>query len=234
VRRVPSQRLLHVLEEVRRGRFVLLYDDSRREGEVDMVKAASHVGPLDVLTLRQLAGGLICVAIDARTAERLQIPFLLDLLLSSASEGALRLAQNTLARRPYGDLPAFSLSVNHVDTYTGITDRDRSLTIRALAEVARLAEEDGAKARELFLSSFRAPGHVPILISREGFPRERRGHTELAIFLASLAGLPKAMVLCEMLASDGNALEREEARRVAQERGYAFVEGYELVQLAEG
>jgi len=234
VRGGPSSRLMDALEAVRRGGFVLLFDDSSREGEVDMVKPAPYVRPEDILTLRREAGGLICVALDAGLSRLLGLPYLLQLLLDAGPRwpGAERLAGNTLARRPYGDLPAFSLSVNHVETFTGITDVDRSRTIRALGEVAMLAEQDGERARELFWRSFRAPGHVPLLIAREGFPKERRGHTELAIYLASLAGVPKAMVLCEMLAEEGGALPKERARRLADQRGYAFVEGRELVQMA--
>ena len=100
---------------------------------------------------------------------------------------------------PYGDRPSFSITVNHRDTFTGITDTDRALTISKMAAVCDNIDTTGV---EEFATSFRSPGHVPILIASGGLLRERSGHTELCIYLAQLAGLIHAVTICEMLDSE--------------------------------
>ncbi len=88
--------------------------------------------------------------------------------------------------------------MNHRETYTGITDNDRSLTIRSLGEAAAEPDETDFTAR------FRVPGHVHLLKAAPGLLSRREGHAELGVALAEAAGLPPAVVVCEML-DDGTA-----------------------------
>ena len=84
---------------------------------------------------------------------------------------------------PYGDYPTFSLSVNHYQTYTGITDKDRALTIMEMANIFKVENK-----QKKFASSFKTPGHVPLLIASEGLLASRQGHTEMSVYLTQIAG----------------------------------------------
>jgi len=117
----------------------------------------------------------------------------------------------------YGDKPAFSLSVNHRDTYTGVTDKDRALTIKEFAKV---------EAPEELAKNFYAPGHVHLLIAKT--IKERRGHTELSTELARRAGLKETMVLCEMMGDNHNALSVEDAGKYAKKHGLVLLDGGEI------
>lgn len=196
-----------------RGRPVVMYDADGREGEADIVLHASFATPGSIAMLRKDAGGLICLATDARIAEEIGLPFMTDVL---ANYG--RLKDFTYARTAYGDSPAFSISINHVNARTGVTDNDRALTARTFAEI--VAAGDGI--RDAFAKNFRSPGHLHLLVGRE--LEVRRGHTELALELALRAGLAPAVLLCEML-GEGKALAKKEARKYAETHRMAFIEG---------
>jgi 3,4-dihydroxy 2-butanone 4-phosphate synthase len=128
----------------------------------------------------------------------------------------------------YGDRPAFTIWVNHVSTKTGIPDIDRSKTIVELDNTVRVYLEEGAEAaRRKFINEFQAPGHVPFLAARS--LAVRRGHTELATCLASLAGLRPSVAFAEML-DKHVSLPPWKARRVAAERGIPFITGDEIVE----
>lgn len=209
------------IDSLRRGRFVLLHDSNEREDEVDMIIPAQFVTPKSIAVMRRDAGGLICLALGYEIASRLGLLYMHDLLNLVLDD---RLKALVSIRSPYGDRPAFSITVNHRDTYTGITDRDRALTISGMARVAALvmSSEDGISE---FISSFRSPGHVPLLIAAKNLLRERRGHTEMAVYLAERAGLIPAVALCEMLDSTTyTALSFEKARSYAERHGLCIVD----------
>ncbi|CAI9831863.1 MAG: 3,4-dihydroxy-2-butanone-4-phosphate synthase [Nitrosopumilus sp.] len=207
------------LDSLRRGEFILLYDSAGRENEVDMVVAAEHATPEHVSRMRRLAGGLLCTAVGPQLASGMGLRYMHDVLAESGYAGM------ALGTAPYGDRPSFSISVNHRDTYTGITDRDRALTIRGIGGLAR--EPD---PRAAFLASFNAPGHVPLLAAAPGMLAERRGHTEMSVYLAGLAGLSPAAAVCEMLdAQTYAALSVEGAAGFAREHGVPLVDGEELL-----
>ncbi|NYZ77278.1 3,4-dihydroxy-2-butanone-4-phosphate synthase [Candidatus Micrarchaeota archaeon] len=202
--------------ELRKGNFILVYDGEEREGEADLIFHAGFATPEKIERLRRDAGGLICLALGKREAESIGLEFYTD-ILRKTGHGAM-----VCKKTAYGDEPAFSISVNHKKVYTGITDKDRALTIR---EMATVAGADGTE--KLFLENFYSPGHVFLLIGR-GL-KNRRGHTELALELAERAGMPGTMVLCEMLGS-GKALSKKDARVYAERHGFVFVEGVEIYE----
>jgi 3,4-dihydroxy 2-butanone 4-phosphate synthase len=206
------------LEDLKKGRMAVIYDGEGREGEADLVFHARLATPEKVYTLRNDAGGLICLAIGASIAERLEIPFYTDLLRASR----MPVSAMECKRTAYHDKPAFAVPINSRGVYTGITDSDRALTIRSFAELAENGRRD---ARERFMHEFYSPGHVFLLIGR-GL-ENRRGHTELALALADRAGLSGAMVLCEMLGK-GAALPMEKAREYAGKHNIAFIEGRDV------
>ncbi|MEM0441572.1 MAG: 3,4-dihydroxy-2-butanone-4-phosphate synthase [Candidatus Nitrosocaldus sp.] len=214
------------IDALRHGKFVLLHDSKDREDEVDMLIPAQFVTPKSIATMRRDAGGLICLALGYDVASRLGLLYMHD-LLNLALDGRLRSMVSTCS--PYGDRPAFSITINHKDTYTGITDRDRALTISKMASVAAsvLNGEDGVAE---FISSFRSPGHVPLLIAAKNLLKERKGHTEMAIYLAERAGLSPAVAICEMLDSTTyDALPFEKAERYAEKHDLCILDASMLM-----
>ena len=201
------------------GEPVLVYDFGDREGEVDLVYPPADVDAPHVARMRNDAGGLVCLALADDVADALELPFVADLIDHPASGGPVA----------YDERSSFSLSVNHRDTYTGVTDRDRALTIRRVAEVAGAAREGDYDAED-FGDEFRAPGHVHLLRAA-GSLADRQGHTELGVALADAADLAPAAVVCEMLDdTSGDALSVEAAREYADRYGLAFVEGSAIVE----
>ncbi len=212
------------------GKFVLIHDDKGRENEVDMVIASEFVTPMHVGMMRRQAGGLICTAITHEAASKLGLMYMHDILEHMATT-APKLSKLAFSRSPYGDRSAFSISVNHRDTYTGITDYDRALTINKIAEVCRNIDSDGP---ERFSYSFRAPGHVPILIASKGLLNNRIGHTELCMYLAQVSGLTHSVVVCEMLDIDTHrALTIDGAQKYARENNILILEGSQLTNYAK-
>ncbi len=211
------------------GRMILLYDADDREGETDLVIPAKSTNPDDVALMRRDGGGLICVAISPEAADRLGIPFMTDILKHAAYNG--NRALQTLVEKDgdlkYDNHSSFSIWVNHKNTYTGITDNDRTLTINKLGEMVNLTEE----GRKIDLGTeFHSPGHVAILKAAKGLLNERKGQTELSIALAQKAGITQAMVVCEMLDNhNGKALSKEKAKEYAKEHNLQFVEGREII-----
>lgn len=198
-----------------KGCMIVAYDGAKREHEADLMLHAGFATPVKIRALRG-AGGLLCLATDAATAQKLGLPFAADLL--RASGGTLRAL--AASKTPYGDEPAFSIAINARDTFTGITDNDRATTAREFAALVA----DGCSAAD-FAQRFYSPGHVHLLVGR-GL-RQRKGHTEIALELARRSELAPAVLMCEMLGS-GGALTRKEALRYARAHRIPFVEGREL------
>ena len=199
----------------RDGDPVLVHDAADREGEVDLIYPAEAVTPDAVARMRNDAGGLVCVALGEDVADAFDLPFASDVIDHPAAD------HDHLG---YDERSSFSLSVNHRETYTGITDHDRALTISELGRAA--ADPAGVD----FADEFRAPGHVHLLRAAPSLA-DRQGHTELAVALADEADIAPAAVVCEML--DG---ETGEARSVADAKAYAdrndlvYVEGSALLE----
>lgn len=206
---------------------MLIHDDTRRENEVDMVIAAEHIKPRDIAIMRNKAGGLICLAISHKITEKLGLMYIRDILRSSARPNTI-LSKIVVDKTPYGDRPSFSLSINHIDTFTGITDVDRALTISKMADVCRKIDSGGI---EEFANSFRAPGHVPLLIASNNLLEERTGHTELSIYLMQIARLVPAVVICEMLDSTTHrSLSINKAKNYANKFGIVLIESNQLIR----
>jgi 3,4-dihydroxy 2-butanone 4-phosphate synthase len=204
------------LESLRAGEPVLVHDAADREGETDLIYHADAVTPEAVARLRNDAGGLVCVALGHGVAEAFDLPFYADAVDHPAT------ADHELG---YDDRSSFSLTVNHRDTYTGITDDDRSTTIRALSDAA------AAPAETNFAAEFRVPGHVHLLKAAPDLLADREGHTELGLALAAAADLPPAVVVCEMLDDEtGAALPPAAARAYADRHGFAYLEGREILE----
>ncbi|MDE1764034.1 MAG: 3,4-dihydroxy-2-butanone-4-phosphate synthase [Thaumarchaeota archaeon] len=222
--------LEEALSSLRRGDFVLLHDGNTRENEVDMVVAADFVTPEHIARMRQDAGGLVCLSINHAFAKGLDLSYMHDILSSSQSVDA-ESKKMIIGKAPYGDRPSFSISINHKNTYTGVTDRDRALT---MSEVAKLYKSQDKNKKEIFNSSFKTPGHVPVLLASEGLLSRRLGHTEMSVYLATLAGLSPVTVICEMLDSETyGALSAEKAKKYAKQNAMPYFDGSQLVEYAK-
>jgi 3,4-dihydroxy 2-butanone 4-phosphate synthase len=217
----PATAVDDAIAAFRDGEPVLIYDDADREGETDIVYPATAVDADAVARLRNDAGGLVCVALADAVGEAFGLPFLQEAIDHPAT------ADHDLS---YDDRSSFSLTVNHRETDTGITDRDRALTISELGSAAHRAAT-GAYDTDAFAADFRSPGHVNLLRAAPDLLADRAGHTELGIALAEAAGCPPAVVVCEMLDDDtGRARSPADAEAYAERNGLVYVEGRRLVE----
>ncbi|VVB53853.1 3,4-dihydroxy-2-butanone 4-phosphate synthase [uncultured archaeon] len=216
------------IDALRNGKMILLFDAEDREGETDLVIPAIYITPADIALMRRDGGGLICVAIYGKAADSLGLPFMSDILRSISKNGHKSLISLVEKKGdiPYDSRSSFSLWVNHRETFTGITDNDRALTIRKVGETV----DKVMKGEKIdFGDEFRSPGHVALLRAATGLLNERRGQTELSIELALKAGISPSMVVCEMLDDrTGKALTKEDAIKYSKEKNMPFIEGKDL------
>ncbi len=190
---LPLSDLDDIVAAFGRGEFVALLDDPEREGEADLLQAAVHVTGASLNAMLTYARGLITVAVAPELLERLDIPLL-----------PVRFAEPTT--------PRFAEPVDYKHgTTTGVSTYDRAVTIRALLDPQATPED------------FARPGHVFPLAEAEGGLACRRGHTEGAVALARLAGLPPAVVMCEIMAPDGHMANRDEVAELCRRRGIYMV-----------
>ncbi|MFA5101727.1 MAG: 3,4-dihydroxy-2-butanone-4-phosphate synthase [Candidatus Thermoplasmatota archaeon] len=220
----------NAIESLQKGQFILIYDNDSRESETDLVIASQFVTPDAIKRMRKDGGGLIFLMMSHAAAQTLQLPFLSDLFSQvSPSYPVLRaLVPNDI---PYDTKSSFSLYINHRKTFTGITDNDRSLTMKKFADlVKRTKEKDSKVAVQELGKEFRSPGHIPICIASEKLLNERKGHTELVISLLEMAGLTPVGSGCEIMGEHGKALPKEEARNYAEKNNLVFLEGNDIIK----
>jgi 3,4-dihydroxy 2-butanone 4-phosphate synthase len=224
-----SPKLERALTALRNGDFILIYDAKGREEETDFIVAAEHVTPDHVYRMRHDGGGLVFMMLHHDIAAKLGLPFLAEVFAQAADRwpALARLAPDDI---PYDTKSSFSLPVNHRETFTGITDTDRALTIREMARLAHdVADMSKEEAQQVFGERYRAPGHVAVCRAANGLLRERRGHTELSVALADMADVTPVMAGCEMM-DHGTALSRRDAMDYADEHDLVFLEGEDIVE----
>ena len=176
------------LEALRNGEIILVTDDADRENEGDCICAAEFATRENVNFMASHAKGLICMPMSAAWCERLDLPQMV--------------VQNTDNHQT-----AFTVSIDGVDTTTGISAAERSMT--ALACV-----KEGAKP-----SDFRRPGHMFPLRAREGGVLKRAGHTEATVDLCRLAGLKEVGLCCEIMKDDGTMARMDDVEAFAAKHG---------------
>lgn len=180
------------LEALRNGEIILVSDDEDRENEGDMICAAEFATTENVNFMAAHAKGLICMPMSAAICEKLHLPQMVD--------------YNT-----DNHCTAFTVSIDHVDTTTGISAAERGFT-------ARMAVDDSAKPED-----FRRPGHMFPLTSKKNGVLERDGHTEATVDLMRLAGLKECGLCCEIMRDDGTMMRAEELQKKAVEWGMKFI-----------
>lgn len=213
------------IKHLRKGKTVLVHDSNKREDEIDFVKAAQYIKPEDIATMRRDGGGLICLTIGKKQAETLKLPFLSE--IHHAAEKKYPILRKLRPDIKYDKHSAFSVSINHRKTFTGITDEDRALTI---SEVGKLLTIKNKKEMiESFTKNFRAEGHVPLLIS-SGL-ENRQGHTELSTALMEMAGLPPAAAICEMMDLETHkALTYAKGKKYAEKNNLILIKGEDIIK----
>ncbi len=187
------------VEDIKAGKFLIIVDDEGRENEGDLVIAAEKVTPEAINFMARYGRGLICIAMTGERLDELMIPMM---VYDNTSKFA----------SPF----TVSVEAKH-DVTTGISARDRAVTIRALIEPAT---RPGDISR---------PGHMFPLRAREGGVLVRAGHTEAVVDLAKIAGLYPAGVICEIMSEDGTMARLPELELMAAEQGIKIVSVAQII-----
>ncbi|OUM86152.1 MAG: bifunctional 3,4-dihydroxy-2-butanone 4-phosphate synthase/GTP cyclohydrolase II [Bacillus thermozeamaize] len=187
------------VEALKEGQIILVVDDENRENEGDLVALAEKATPEVINFMITHGKGLVCTPITEERAAELQLPPMVD--------------HNT---DPHGT--AFTISVDHRSTTTGISAHERAATIQALIDPSSKP------------SDFRRPGHVFPLIARKGGVLRRAGHTEAAVDLAILAGSYPAGVICEVVKEDGTMARLPELLEMAKRHGLKIISIADLIE----
>ncbi|MGI0132600.1 MAG: 3,4-dihydroxy-2-butanone-4-phosphate synthase [Thermoplasmata archaeon] len=228
--RVLPPAIARAADSLAHGEPVLIFDAADREGETDLIFLSEKATPELIYLQRSDAGGLICTALSEDLRRRLGLPYFSDLLAAAERDFPL-LAPLRRQKLRYDARSAFGITVNHRTNFTGVPDNDRAVTVRAIGELARDAPRlTDAELTERFAREFTSPGHLPLLYAAPGLVRERKGHTELAISLARMAGLSESATVCEMLGESGGPRSPDAARRYAAQHGWVFLEGRTITE----
>ena len=180
------------LEELRAGHLILTIDDPDRENEGDLICAAQFATTENVNFMATHAKGLICTPMSEQVALRLGLEQMVKV--------------NTDNHHT-----AFTVSIDHVDTTTGISAEERGFTCRKCADIHTKPEE------------LRRPGHVFPLVSRRGGVLTRNGHTEATVDLLRHAGMKQCGLCCEIMREDGTMMRTTELAALAKKLGVVFV-----------
>ena len=219
-----------------KGEPILIFDSDKREGETDIFFLGKIVQDSSVRLLRKEGGGMVFLASEFNISRKLGLPFMSDVYAAASINQndfpyLNRLASNSL---PYDKRSSFSLFINHKDTFTGITDKDRALTARKFSELCEKSSTLSAdECKEELAINFRSPGHLPVCVADSNLLQGRQGHTELAVSLLRFLELPPVALGCEMLSETGNALTSDQARKWAEDQGYLFLEGRDIVEACQ-
>ena len=216
------------LEDIRNGKPILVYDFDDRERESDLTVASQFITPQILRMMRHEAGGLVCTTTPYRKAAELGLPFMSDVYWDDRAKypvlGAM--APNDI---PYdATKSSFGITINHRDTYTGITDNDRALTITAYVDTIFQDEPTEAICKELG-ERFRAPGHVHLLNTSERILKSRHGHTELCTAMMYMAGVKPSATICEMMGDDGGSMCKSDVSEFASAKGITMIEGKDII-----
>lgn len=180
------------LEELRQGRIILVTDDEDRENEGDFICAAEFATTENVNFMAVHGKGLICMPMSKALCQKLQFP-------------------QMVSENKDNHETAFTVSVDHTSTTTGISAAERSIT-------AMKCVEENAKPED-----FRRPGHMFPLTAKKNGVLERNGHTEATVDLMRLAGLKECGLCCEIMREDGTMMRTTELMELAEKWGLKMI-----------
>ena len=231
---MESSELIRLASEAfANGKPVMVFDSDFRECETDLLWPAAAATPAIMRRLRQDCGGLLFLAVGDDVGDKFGLPWLQDLHTHpSLVEENPVLGKLITDDLQYDTRSAFTLSLNHRETFTGITDHDRALTTRRFGELANeMKDNDAIEAMTALGKEFRTPGHIPLCREAPGGLKTRQGHTELAVAIARLAGLMPCTIGAEMLQPDGDrALSVEDARAYAAKYQIPMLTGEDIMK----
>ena len=187
------------LRDIKEGKVILVIDDPDRENEGDLICAAEFATTENVNMMATDAKGLICMPMSGEMCEELGLEQMVGVNTDNHST-------------------AFTVSIDHVDTTTGISAAERSYT-------AMKCVEDGVRPQD-----FRRPGHMFPLRAREGGVLVRDGHTEATVDLMKLAGLKPCGLCCEIMREDGTMMRTTELLDFAEERDLTVITVDEIIR----
>lgn len=182
------------LEALRNGEIILVSDDESRENEGDMICAAQFATTENVNFMAKNAKGLICMPMSREICKRLHFPQMISL------------EENTDNHET-----AFTISIDHISTTTGISAEERGRTARTVVDPESKPED------------FRRPGHMFPLMAKKNGVLEREGHTEATVDLMRLAGLEECGLCCEIMREDGTMMRTAELQENAVKWGMKFI-----------
>ncbi|MGP1587566.1 MAG: bifunctional 3,4-dihydroxy-2-butanone-4-phosphate synthase/GTP cyclohydrolase II [Treponemataceae bacterium] len=180
------------IEELKKGKIILVSDDPDRENEGDMICAAEFATQENLNIMACYAKGLICTPMSAKLAQKLSLYPMV--------------AENTDNHET-----AFTVSIDHVSTTTGISAAERSVTALKCVEDSSVPTD------------FRRPGHMFPLIARKGGVLVRAGHTEATVDLCRLANLKECGICCEIMEDDGTMMKTARLWEIAEKFGFKFI-----------
>lgn len=194
-----QRKIVDALRAFERGEIVVVMDDDGRENEGDLIVAAVHCTPDKMAFIVRHTSGIVCAPMTRDDARRLNL-------------------QPMVADNDAPHSTAFTVSVDFKHgTTTGISADDRTLTVRNLAN------------GNVGASDFVRPGHIFPLVAREGGVLMRSGHTEAAVDLCKLAGLPQVGVICELVNDDGSVMRGPQVQAFAETHGLKQVSVADLI-----
>ncbi len=180
------------IEDIRQGKMIIVTDDEGRENEGDLVMAAEKVTGEAINFIATYAKGLICMPASKAMLNRFNLKQMVDVNTDN-------------------HCTAFTVSIDHINTTTGISAYERAETILKFTD-------DNAKPQD-----FRRPGHIFPLAAKDGGVLEREGHTEATVDLARLAGLKPCGICCEIMREDGTMARTPDLIKFAQKYGLKFI-----------
>lgn len=188
-----------LIQDLKEGRLIVVLDDEERENEGDVICAAQFATLENINFMASYAKGLICMPMDATYIKKLDLPPMCEVNMDN-------------------HCTAFTVSIDHISTSTGISAYERGITARSTVDPHVRAED------------FRRPGHMFPLESKPGGVLERNGHTEATVDLVRLAGLEPVGLCCEIMNDDGMMARKEDLIAFAQRHGLKIGTIQELIQ----
>lgn len=164
------------IKDLQNGKIIIVIDDEDRENEGDFICAGKYATPENINFIATYGKGLICCPVSTQIAKKLNLHPMIE--------------NNTDNHQT-----AFTISIDHIQTTTGISAFERSLT------TMKLLDENSKP------SDFRRPGHMFPLVAKDGGVLERNGHTEATIDLMRLANLKDVGICCEIMEDDGTMMK---------------------------
>ena len=186
------------LDDLKKGRIIIVTDDEDRENEGDLICAAEFATTENINFMATYAKGLICMPMSKEITEKLSLNQMVQ--------------KNTDTHET-----AFTVSIDHIETTTGISAIERSIT--ALKVV-----DDKSKPED-----FRRPGHMFPLLSKDGGVLVRKGHTEATVDLMRIAGLKECGLCCEIMKDNGDMMRRDDLLKFAKEHNLKIITVSDLI-----